>query len=387
MKKIGIECENLEGERFGVGHMTAQLLDALTKVPNIEKKYKFILYFKKEIPKDSFLNHQVFEKKIINDGILPTSFNIYYHILLPFYYIKDKLDLFFFPSYMLPAFFPPSKKAIVVLTNDVWWEAHHGSLPFRYRLSYKLFCKWAALRAKKIMTISDFSKKELMKFYNLPDKKIFTNYWGLSSEFKELKKDEESLKKIKEIKEKLGIKKDYIMSVGQAFERRRVKEAMEAFGKVAKDFPDLQYFVPCADKNNPPVLDELAEKINKELGREAVIRGKYINREDMLYLFNFTKLLIYVSDKEALGLPPVEALACGAPSLVADNGLTREIFKDNAFFVKNTKNIDEFSEKIKKALTDSQKREDIRKNKEEILEKLSWKKHTETLLEVFNKIS
>ena len=176
MKKIGIECENLEGERFGVGHMNVQFLEALSKIPGIEKKYKFVLYFKSQIPKDNFLNHPVFEKKIINNGILPESFNIYYHILLPYYHLKDKLDLFFFPSYMLPAFFPPTKKAIVVLTNDVWWEAHHGNLPFRYKLSYRLFCKWAALRAKKIMTISEFSKKELIKFYNLPDEKIFVNY-------------------------------------------------------------------------------------------------------------------------------------------------------------------------------------------------------------------
>jgi len=385
IKKIGIECENLEGERFGVGHTMAQLLEALTEMPGIQKKYKFILYFKNEIPKDNFLKHHIFKKKIIKIPGIPPSFNIFYHILLPFYFLKDKLDFFFFPSYMLPAFFP-SKKAMVVLTNDVWWEAHYGSLPFRYKLSYRLFCKWATMRAEKIMTISKFSKKELMKFYNLPEEKIFVNYWGLSDQFIPIEKNTENLKRLESIKHNLKIKKDFIISVGQAFERRRVKEAIKAFSKIAEKFPDIQYLVPCSDKNNPPVLDNLAKKINEKLGREAVIRTKYLDREDLIYLFNFAKLLIYVSEKEALGLPPAEALKCGVPSIVKDNELTHEILKDNAFFVKDAENIDDFSKVIENALINTKKREKIIKTREEALTKLDWKKHTEKLIGLLDEL-
>jgi glycosyltransferase involved in cell wall biosynthesis len=385
VKKIGIECENLEGERFGVGHTMAQLLETITKVPGIQKKYKFVLYFKNKIPKDDFLKHPVFKKKILKIPGIPPSFNIFYHILLPFYFLKDRLDFFFFPSYMLPAFFF-SKKAIVVLTNDVWWEAHHGSLPFRYKLSYRLFSKWAAVRAKKIMTISEFSKKELMKFYNLPEEKIFVNYWGLSDQFTPLEKNPENLKRLENIKHNLRIKKDFIISVGQAFPRRRTKEAMQTFAKIAEKYPDIQYLVPCTDKNNPPVLDELAKKINKKLNREAIVRTKYLDREDLIYLFNFAKLLIYVSETEALGLPPAEALKCGVPSVVKDNRLTREIFGNNAFFVKDAENIEDFSEVLEEALTNVQKREEILQNREESLAKLDWKKHIEKFITLLNEV-
>ncbi len=392
VKKIGIECENLEGERFGVGYTMAQFLTALSEVSHIQKKYQFILYFKNEIPKDEFLKHHIFKKKIIRIPGIPASFNIFYHILLPFYFLKDKLDFFFFPSYMLPAFFP-SKKAMVVLTNDVWWEAHYGSLPLRYRLSYRFFCKWAAIRAKKIMTISEFSKKELMKFYNLPKEKIFVNYWGLEDKFISLEKNvkcpegEKNLKRLEKIKHNLRIKKDFIISVGQAFPRRRVKEAILAFEEIAEKHPDIQYLVPCTDKNNPPVLDELVKKINKKLGREAVIRTKYLDREDLIYLFNFAKLLIYVSEKEALGLPPAEALKCGVPSVVKDNELTHEIFKDNAFFVKDAENIKDFSKVIEDAFTNTEKREKIIQNREEVLLKLNWKKHIEKFIKLLDEIN
>ena len=54
MMRIGIECEQLEGERFGVGHTLAQLLSAITEIPGVEKKFRFVLYFKAGIPGDAF---------------------------------------------------------------------------------------------------------------------------------------------------------------------------------------------------------------------------------------------------------------------------------------------------------------------------------------------
>ena len=138
---------------------------------------------------------------------------------------------------MLPAFFVG--KAVVVLTNDVYWEAHHGTLPFRYRLSYRIFCWWAAKRAKRIMTISRFSAKEIEQFYNLPSDRIVVNPWGLEPIFKILKRSPEYYAKAGEIKKKLGITKDFFLSVGQAFPRRHMKEAMEAFGNIAHTYPDI----------------------------------------------------------------------------------------------------------------------------------------------------
>jgi len=381
IKKIGIECEQLEGERFGVGHMLAQFLHELSNTPRIDERFKIVLYFKNTIPKDKFLNHPVFEKKVIRFPFLPPSFNIFYHILIPFYYLKDKLDLFFFPSYMLPAFFMGN--SVVVLTNDVYYEAHFGTLPYRYRLSYKLFCKWAAMRATKIMTISEFSKKELMKFYKIPEDRIFVDYWGVDRNQKSIG---DGLEEIHKIKEKLGIKKDYIVSVGQAFERRNVKEAMLAFQEIADEFPDVQYLVACRDKYRSEILDTLAESINQELGRKAIIKINYIEREDMFFVLKYAKALLYVSEKEALGLPPLEALLERTPAIIKDNELGHEIFGDNAFFVKNAKDTDEFAESIKAALKDMAKAEEIALKKEEILEKFDWQKHTKKLLEEFSKI-
>jgi len=384
MIRVGIECEQLEGHRFGVGHTLAQLLETIAHAPGIEKKYRFVLYFKKEIPKDSFLSYPVFEKKILTGGLIPTSFNIFYHIVIPIAYWRDRLDCFFFPSYMLPAFF--MGKAIVLLTNDVYWEARYGGLPFRYRLSYRLFCWWAALRAEKIVTISDFSKKELKQFYNLPDKRVAVNPWGLSGMFSILPRDEKYSRQINEIKKRIGIKTDFLLSLGQAFPRRHIKESVEAFAQIATRYPDTQYLIACADKYSPPVLAELIKRSDQTIGREAIIYTTYLKHEDVLYLMNEALALIYVSDKEALGLPPLEALACGRPAIVKDNEISRELFGDEGYFVDDANNPKSIAAQMERILKNKDEVAAIVKKQSSRLEKFNWPAHINRLLNIIDEV-
>lgn len=385
MIRIGIECEQLEGERFGVGHTLAQLLDAATKVPDIEKNYRFVLYFKSEIPRDRFLSHPLFESRVLTGGFIPRSFNIFYHILLPIRYFIDRLDCFFFPSYMLPAFF--FGKAIVVLTNDVYWEAHHGSLPLKYRLAYRLFCWWAAKRARKIMTISEFAAEELMGFYDIPKERMAINPWGLEVLFQKIKKTTAHTEELAALKEKLGIKKDFFISVGQAFPRRHVRDAVDAFGLIAKKHKDIQYLVACADKYEPPVLATLITYINDTIRPDAIVQTRYIARTDLPLLLNDTLAMVYVSDKEALGLPPLETLACGRPSVIADTPLAHELFGDEGFFVKDTNNPEEIAEQMLRIIEHPHTATHIVHEQEKHLGRFSWDMHITRLLALFNDVT
>lgn len=385
MIRIGIECEQLEGERFGVGHTLAQLLAAVATIPGIENKFRFVLYFKAHIPRDAFLNHPLFEKKVLTGGLIPRSFNVFYHILLPIRYFCDRLDCFFFPSYMLPAFF--FGKAIVVLTNDVYWEAHYGTLPLRYRLSYRMFCFWAAKRAQKIMTISHFSAKELQQFYNLPSDRIVVNPWGLEHIFKVFERTPEYLVKVDAIKKQFGIAKNFFISVGQAFPRRHVQEAVEAFGSIAGKYPDIQYLVACIDKYQPPVLDARIKKINEKEGRDAIIYTRYIPRQDLLLLMNEALALVYVSDKEALGLPPLEALACGRPSIVADTPLSREVLGEEGFFIAHTSDPSDIARGMR-AIADNEKEAmRIVGVQSRQLQIYQWDTHVRTILSLFEDVA
>jgi glycosyltransferase involved in cell wall biosynthesis len=381
-KRIGIECHNLEGARFGVGQTLIQLLEALSELPNIAERFEFYLYFKKEIPADKVLESPIFIKKILRAPHLPPSFSIFYHFLIPINYIKDNLDGFFFPGYMLPIFF--IGKSAVIMTNDVFYEIHRGTLPFKYRIAYQIFSWWAIKKADKIITISDTAKKEISENYHLTDDKIAVVPWGINKELSQVSFSDNELD---DIKKKFSVEKHLVFSWGQAFPRRHIKEAMLSFANIAKQYNDIQYLAACADKYNPPMLAELAKKINTELGREAIIYRSYIeDQRDLFGLIKAARLVVYVSTSEAMGLPPIEALSLKTPSLVADTALTREIFGNNAFFVKDPDNIDETTVMMKDGILNEDKRNEIIENSSVVTKKFTWPVSSKSFLEIFDKI-
>ena len=107
------------------------------------------------------------------------SFNIYFHIALPFFALKDRINVTFFASFMLPAFF--ITKSIVVLTNDIYYEYKWGSLPKKYKIAYRLFSNWGARHASQITTQTNASRDEISKYFKISKEKISVAPLGVDS--------------------------------------------------------------------------------------------------------------------------------------------------------------------------------------------------------------
>lgn len=406
MIRIAIDCHKLEdstgAQRAGIGRHVYKLLEELSKRTELINEFQFFLYFKEKIPNDiEFLDNPIFIKRIAK---LPfffpffrPSFNIFFHIAIPFYALKDKINVTFFPSFMLPAFFPPvgEAKSIVLLTNDIYYEYTQGVQPLKYRIGYKLFSNWAARRATKITTQTYASRDEIVQYFNLNSEKISVVPLGVDVE-------QFSPHQTKE-------KKNYIFYIGQTFPRRHLRETILAFEKIAPKFPNLKFIAIGVDKYNPPIIDELVKKVNKKLGEERIFRFESVSDEKLVQLYQYAKLFIYISSSEAMGLPPLEALAAGTAPVVADTSTTREIFSTPggecaAFFARPAKGNslnakasssgikiqytpDSIASVLSEALNNKEKREDIIKNRKSITSKYTWEKHTDLMLELFKNVS
>jgi len=388
MYKIGIECESIEDQSWGVGRIIKKLLEEISRRPELQKEFRFFLYFKSKIPNLPYLDSPIFVKKIIKLPLIPPSFSIYYYLLLPIKLYFEKLDLMFFPNYMLPIIF--RGKSLVVLTEDIYYEFKRGTLPWRYKLAYRIFANWAAKRATKIIAISETSKRELIKLFRIKPERIVVNQLGVDTlpvipNSQIPIPNEISSPKFPTQKEigdwKLDIG-NYILYVGQAFPRRHLSETMLAYEKVAPRFPGLKLIAIGKDKYNPPLLEELKNKINHRLGYDGIIYKDYVSEEELQKLYTGAKALVYVSSKEAFGLPPLEALAHGSVPVVADSAVTREIFGDYAFFVKDADSPDSIAQAIVEGLTNDPKRREIKNSAGEILKKYTWSAHTDRFIEI-----
>ena len=166
MKIIGIECESIENKEWGIGRIITNLLKEIAKRPELKENFRFYLFFKSEIPKLPYLDNTIFKKKIIRfPGQWFSSFTLYYFIFLPIYSWFKKIDVIFFPNYMLPYFV--KTKTIVHMTNDIYYEMNSPNQKLRHRIAYKLFSTWAIKHATKLLTWSYSAKKKISKLFKI----------------------------------------------------------------------------------------------------------------------------------------------------------------------------------------------------------------------------
>lgn len=368
MKRIGIECESIEQDKYGIARIVLKTLEEIARRPELAKTHRFYLYFKSKIPDYSFLNSPVFVKRIVRVPLLPPSFSLYYYVFLSIRALFDRLNVMYFPNYMLPIIY--LGKSLVLSVHDAYYEARNKNIGFRYRLAYRIFATWAARHASRLMAISEFGKRELAKVYHINPDRIFVNYLGVETS---------------DVKGARPHGKDYILFAGQAFPRRHLKETLLAFEKIAPEFPDLDFIFVGTDKYSPPIINDLIEEINTRLDSPRITRRQNISDEELALLYKHAKAVTYISSKEAFGLPPLEALAQGSVPIVADNELSRELFDNHAFMVSEPLTVASIAKTLAEALTDAPVRERMLAAAPGVVNRLTWKSHTDRLLEALEK--
>lgn len=152
--------------------------------------------------------------------------------------------------------------------------------------------------------------------------------------------------------------KDYILYVGQAFPRRHLKETILACRKLEMKLIAVG-------------IDKYPEKLDFT-GVEHYDR---VSDEKLEELYQNARLFVYVSDTEAFGLPPLEALARGVRPVVADTDVSHELFADDAIYCKPT--VDGIANAIQKGLA---------LPKPQPTNKFTWKAHTDRFLDLCRSI-
>lgn len=363
MIKVGIECESIEdAQTWGVARQVNQLLAELARRPELGNEFKFFLYFKARVPDYPYLTSPLFVKRVLRLPLAPVSFSLYYYVYLPIRLWFDRPDVMYFPNYMLPLIF--RGRSLVTLTEDIYYEMRNLQLPFRYRLAYNIFARWAAYRATRVMAISESSKRALTEVFGINPSRISVNPLGINSKSLAISYSPSSA--------------PYLLYVGQAFPRRHLRETILAFNQIAPDFSDLKLVAIGKDKYHPPIIAGLLN--------DRIIHHDYVSEEELAQLYAGAQAVVYVSDREAFGLPPVEALAYGIPAIVADQPITREIFGDNAFFVADPDSVGEIAAVMRQALTDGARRRRIAAAAPAIVSRYTWPAHADRWLAIVKSI-
>lgn len=290
---------------------------------------------------------------------------------LPFVLRKLKPDLFHSPSFMVPIFSQVSLVATIHDLNHVVLSENYSIL---HRLYYNLFLPIQLKRAQKIITVSHFSKQQIISFFQVKEDKVHVIYNGIHETFRPL--ENRSSEVIKNFKMRYELPDEYILSIGNKKPHKNVARLVEAY--CLGNFPIPLVLLSDFDTK----LLDIAQKFNK---KHLIYFLRYIRDEDFSLLYGLAKVFAYPSIYEGFGLPPLEAAACGTPVVVSDRSSLPEIMRDAAIYV-DPLDPEKIRAGLEKALENSPATKTLIEKGIEVSKLYSWDRMAEETVALYKKL-
>ncbi len=217
---------------------------------------------------------------------------------------------------------PPFCPAPVIATiHDLAFEHYPETFTRRGSWQMKLTVRRTAQRAARIVTVSEFSRQDLIGTYRLPPEKVVVTYNGVEERFSpETRDPDEALK----IRRPYGIEGEYLLAVGSLQPRKNLQRLIRAYGQLRGAHPDLGHRLVIAGRELW-LTSEIYREVKREPWARDIIFTGYVSDEDLPALYRHASALVYPSIFEGFGLPPLEAMACGTPVVASNTGSLPEI--------------------------------------------------------------
>ena len=279
-----------------------------------------------------------------------------------------KIDLFIGPSHVLPFNKLRGVKYILVV-HDLFFLTYPYLVSKTYMYYSLVNFKRSLKNADIIISDSESTKQDILKFYNLPKEKIKTIHLGVDPIF------------IKARSKKRLIQSKYILSLTTQPTRKNIESVLKAIqlSKLLKN-----YKLVIAGLINEKQLGFLKDKIQKmRLSRQVIIFG-YARQKDLISLYQNAEVFIYPSLYEGFGLPVLEAMISKTPVIAANIGSLHEIISNKQWLV-NPYDFKLLAKKMEKILKlNNKKKKELIKSNYEHAGKFNYDKTAKAYLKIIN---
>jgi glycosyltransferase involved in cell wall biosynthesis len=217
----------------------------------------------------------------------------------------------------------------VVTIHDMSFERHPDFYRPTERLRLHYTARRAAAVARRVITVSEFSKKEIIHFLGTPPEKIKVIYNGVSSEFRPA--TDRAL--IRKRLERLSVRQPYVLALGNVSRRKNHVAIVRGFAGWLSRRRDSEHRLVIAGKaeNSMGELTQETERLGLSKDRLQILG--YVAEEDIPGLYAGAETLVNMSVYEGFGLPLIEAMASGVPVIASRASCFPEIAGDAARLV------------------------------------------------------
>jgi Glycosyltransferase len=320
-------------------------------------EHEFYFLFDRKYSKEFIFADNVHPIVLFPPSRHPLLWIIWFEYSVPRLLKKLKPDLFISPDGYLSLRTEVPQIAVI---HDINFHHRPKDLPWSSRTYYQYFFPKFAHKAKRIVTVSEFSKQDICDNYFISPEKVDVVYNGANSEYRPLTPDEK-----KETQKKYTGGYDYFLFVGSLHPRKNVSGLLHAFDHFIERYGSDHKVVIVGEKMF--FTSELDTTYNQmRFGDDVIFTGR-LDTNELKFVLGAATAMVFVPFFEGFGIPIVEAMYAGVPVIASNTTSIPEVAGEAALYV-DPASVEEIAEAMHKISVD----EDLRKR---LIEKGQTQRH------------
>lgn len=380
--KIGFDSQILlERQKTGIGRSSEAIIDHYIHLNEDDIVLNYFMMID-ESNREKGIAHYVGNDKVKIDKCRWFHNVLYYkvnnHLRIPYsLFFPEKVDITQFFNYVIP---PGVKGKAALYIYDMAYKVYPDTIGKKTLKMLNENLENSCKRADHIITISEFSKSEIIKYMKVPSDKVSVIPCAIDHDVYNEVMDAERLY---DTKGKYHIDGDYFFYLGTLEPRKNIERLIDAYAILTKRYGDVPYLV-LAGKNGWN-FDNIYKKVKDHKLDKKVIFTGYIDSNEAVILLKGAFLFVFPSIYEGFGLPPLEAMACGVPVITSNITSLPEVVKDAGYLI-DPFSAEEICNAMIKIMNDSKNREQLKQRGIERAKEFTWGKSAKLLREVYKKM-
>ena len=363
--KILIDARVISDKMHGIARYSYNLIE---NIAEIDTENEYILL-------SGYSELQVFSSRYKNFKFIKCNtplYSVQEQLIIPPILKRENIDLYHSPTFSAPIY-QPCKVIMTVydMIHLIFGRPIH-------RLYYKYIAKRAMTKALCIITLSEYSKNDIVKWLGIPQEKIYVTHSGVDKRFKPTG----DAAMPDEIKKRFGISNRYILFVGNQKPHKNSIGTLKAFKMAVKKERLPHYLILVGIKKD--IIEDKNNGIGDEFNNRIICIDN-LTDNDLIKLYQSADLFLLPSLYEGFGLPMLEAMACGVPVITSNRTSIPEV-TGNAAILVDPENIQEIANAICKVLKDENLKSDLIRKGLKRAKMFSWRKMAEETLELYKRV-
>ncbi len=362
----------LEGKMDGIGWFT---YEAFKRITRNHPEHEFHFLFDRPFSDKFIFSNNITPHVVHPQARHPILFKIWYDYMVPRILRRIDADVFISPDAVMSL---RTNVPQIIVMHDLNFVHYPEDLEKKWSVFLNERTKKFASKANRIVTVSEFSRQDIIRQYDVPTSKVDNVYNGVNENFHPILQQE-----IEFTRAKISDGEPYFLFVGSAYPRKNVQRLLPAFD-LFKEKTGSNNKLVIVGKRFSAYREVEGAFRNMKHAQDVIFTGM-LDAQDLHHVIASALSSVYVSYFEGFGIPILEAFKCDVPVITSNITSMPEVAGDAALFV-NPFSIDEIADAMIRMNSDAQIREDLIAKGREQLKLFSWDKTAEKLWQSIEKM-